>query len=285
MPSDSSRRLAIFTDLDGTLIDRQTYSAEVAAPRARKLVQSGGTLVFCSSKSWREQRALMDEIGIAVPAIVENGAGLYLPPSCPLWEGHQAQTLPDGSRLITLGKGSPEIRQAVSQVAAELGLDLRPYHCMTDAEVADVTGLNEAAAARARQRDFSETLTAELPPETWADLARAFETLGLQCVCGGHFYTVTSQDTSKGKAVTAMMQALQAHHGGQWISMGIGDSANDLTMLQNTTLPCLVQQIDGSWHPMILPGLKRIPAIGPQGWLLALTLPVVASPHLAPEGL
>ena len=49
--------------------------------------------------------------------------------------------------------------------------------------------------------------------------------------------------------------------------IGIGDSLNDLPMLQVVDRPVLVQKPGGGYDPDIeLPGLIRAPGIGPAGW-------------------
>lgn len=52
-------------------------------------------------------------------------------------------------------------------------------------------------------------------------------------------------------------------------SLALGDSANDLTMLQAVDQPVIVPRPDGSWSEALLGGLphaRRAPCPGPQGW-------------------
>ena len=51
------------------------------------------------------------------------------------------------------------------------------------------------------------------------------------------------------------------------MTIGIGDSLNDLPMLQVVDRPVLVQKPGGAYDPDIeIPGLIRPPGIGPVGW-------------------
>ena len=50
----------IFTDLDGTLIDHHTYSAEAARPALEAARAAGVPVVPCSSKTLAEMRLLAD---------------------------------------------------------------------------------------------------------------------------------------------------------------------------------------------------------------------------------
>ena len=69
----------IFTDLDGTLLDRQTYSWEQAASAINWVKERRIPLVFCSSKTRVEQEVIQAELNIAEPFIVENGSAIFFP--------------------------------------------------------------------------------------------------------------------------------------------------------------------------------------------------------------
>ena len=69
----SIRNVAVFTDLDGTLLDEKTYSFEAARPALAALREKGCLLVPCTSKTSEETFPLLDELGGRDPFIVENG--------------------------------------------------------------------------------------------------------------------------------------------------------------------------------------------------------------------
>lgn len=260
----------IFTDLDGTLIDFETYSPEVAAPLARDIAERGVPIVFCSSKSLEEQLALMDTIGLTVPCIIENGAGIYIPDSVDILDTLPAKQVKSGGRLIALGDSAEFIRRQIESVSKALDIDLKPYHEFSDSELSKITGLDEGGTRRARNRDFSETLTASLDAEAWSNVNAAFQPVGLHCLSGGRFHTVTSIDCNKGRALKIVVDGFESSTGDRWHSIGIGDSANDFDMLDSADYPYLVQTPRGDWNEMGVDNLKRISAIGPEGWALAV---------------
>ena len=262
--------MIVFTDLDGTLIDFETYAAELTTPRVQVLLARGVPVVFCSSKTRLEQRALMQKMGIDTIGIVENGSGIYLPQTCSLFPEQNKHPLPNGGRLVSLGTSADTIQEKIEIVSAHLDIDLRPYAKLSDPEVAKLTGLSEDAANRARQRDFSETLTAKLDPRQWAEVQAAFSSHNLRCLCGGRFYTVSAANCHKGTALQQVVKAFSAQRAEPVSSIAIGDSSNDVDMLRTADWPYLVQQPSGTWHEMDLPRLHRIPAIGPAGWLKAI---------------
>ena len=73
-----TRRMIVFSDLDGTLLDHETYSFEPARPALDRLKREGHVLVLASSKTAAEIAPLRDAMGFShCPAIVENGAARF----------------------------------------------------------------------------------------------------------------------------------------------------------------------------------------------------------------
>ena len=78
---DAACDLMVFTDLDGTLIDHDTYEFTPATEALNTLKNMSAGIVLASSKTTPEISKLREKIGITQwPAIVENGAGV-LPPN------------------------------------------------------------------------------------------------------------------------------------------------------------------------------------------------------------
>ena len=77
--ADHRLKIVVFTDLDGTLLDRTTYSYASAVPALESLRQKKIPIVFCSAKTSAEQEAYRKELGIGDPFIVENGGAIFIP--------------------------------------------------------------------------------------------------------------------------------------------------------------------------------------------------------------
>ena len=72
------RRLIVFTDLDGSLLDFHTYSMEAAGPALHRLDELGCPLVIVSSKTRAEVDALTGLPAKPLVFITENGSGVYV---------------------------------------------------------------------------------------------------------------------------------------------------------------------------------------------------------------
>jgi len=105
----------IFTDLDGTLLDGLTYSYDKALHAVELLRKKQIPIVFCSSKTRKEQEIYRDELGLFHPFIVENGGGIFIP------EGYfqfnfDYDKAKDGYLIIELGIPYREIRRVLEKM-------------------------------------------------------------------------------------------------------------------------------------------------------------------------
>ena len=101
-PMNNEKRLVVFTDLDGCLLDHDSYSFAPAAEALAVLAAQGIPLVLCSSKTRAEIEMLQQDLGVAHPFVSENGGALFLPSSpClnrpfgrPLFQAAQVESKP-----------------------------------------------------------------------------------------------------------------------------------------------------------------------------------------------
>lgn len=251
----------VYSDIDGTLIDFHTYNAAIAAPWISRLADAGIPLILCSSKTRVEQRHLQRTLNLNDPFIVENGSAIIIP------EGYFGVDIPggrmaDGYLILELGISSATVRRAAEEASRTTGIPLQGFSDLSVEEVGRITGLDPAAAARARQREYSETIVTPLSPDQHFRLAEALSARGLKMESGGRFYTITATDSHKGAAVRRLTKLYRQEYGAV-LTIGIGDSPNDGSMLAAVDQPFLVQRPDGSWCD--LPA-QRVAGIGPLGW-------------------
>lgn len=257
----------IVTDLDGTLIDHHTYAADDAAPALAAAQAAGVPVVLCSSKTYAEMRALARDLRLApAPLIVENGGAVWLPSA---WDDVPRHSTPrDEGHLLVLGSRAGQLRPLLLQVGAAAGARVRGFSVMTDAEVANRTGLDPDVAALARRREFSEPFVCEDPDVDLAVLDAAARRVGARVTRGGRFFHLLGA-SDKGTATQRLRAAMPA---GTRL-LGLGDAPNDLPLLQAVDDPVVIPQPDRGWHPDLvaaLPAARRAPHPGPAGWNAAV---------------
>lgn len=259
----------IFSDIDGTLIDFETYSFAETETAVHRLIAHYIPLVLCSSKTRAEQAHYRQALGIPDPFIVENGSAIFVPKGYFPF-GIDYQRTGQDFDVIELGLPAVQVRQILLQVRRESGLELQSFTDLTVAEVSQITGLGEEAARNARNRDYSETIVTPLTAVTLHQLQTAFAAHDLALVSGGKFHTLTSMRSDKGTAVTRLTTLFRRKLG-QVVTIGLGDSANDRPLLAAVERPYLVQKPDGRWHKMTDLDVTLVDGIGPIGWRQVIT--------------
>jgi len=257
----------IFTDLDGTLLDLETYSYNGALPSIEQLRSQEVPIIFCSAKTRAEQEVYRKELQINDPFIVENGGAIFISQGYfPFdFEYHKAK---DGYQVIELGIPYNRIREILAQVRNDTGVNFRGFGDMSAEEVASLTSLDLEAAQQAKAREYDETLNLEETPEEVNEVLNAIKGKGLNYTSGGRYYDVTGPN-DKGKA-TRILIDLFNRKSGPIKTIGIGDSPNDLPMLSAVDIPILVQKPRGTWEEIDIPHLRRAEGIGPEGWARAV---------------
>jgi mannosyl-3-phosphoglycerate phosphatase len=104
--------LLIFTDLDGTLLDHDTYDFSPALPALTALRADNVPLILCSSKTRAELEYWKERLNIHDPFISENGGVLAIP------EGYFKQPFDfqeeqNSYRIIYLGERYAALRAAL----------------------------------------------------------------------------------------------------------------------------------------------------------------------------
>ena len=69
----------VVSDLDGTLLDHETYSFDAARPALARLRQADVPLVLCTSKTRAEVESIRRSLDNEHPFIVENGGAVVIP--------------------------------------------------------------------------------------------------------------------------------------------------------------------------------------------------------------
>lgn len=261
--------LIVFTDLDGTLLDRSSYSWAPAEEALHEIERRSIPLIFCSSKTRAEIEVLRRGLGNAHPFIAENGGGVFIPDS------YFPKRLEGTVKLrhyhcLALGRPYAELTEAFDTLLEETGVSAEGFHQMSTRDIASNTGLPLKDAELAAQREFDlPFFFAGAGESEQARFIAAAKEKKLSVVTGGRFWHLFS-GSDKGRAVRKLIALYRESFPRQRMrTVALGDSANDLPMFAAVDRAILLPQRREQFDEQVLakmPKVHRASAPGPAGW-------------------
>ncbi|MHB0774640.1 HAD-IIB family hydrolase [Halomonas sp. WWR20] len=259
--------LLIFTDLDGSLLDHQTYDWQPAAAWLSRLAAARIPVIPTTSKTSAELLALREELGLTeCPFIAENGAVIGLPPAWQHARLDRDPAAPEGLVIKTPALDVDFIRQRLHVLRERLDVRFRGMGEMSLDEIISLTGLSREGAQQACQREGSEPLIWEDSLESLERFRRILEADDLRIIQGGRFWHVMGA-VDKGQAVRWLLERFTALRGYVPMTLGLGDGPNDLPLLATVDRAVLIHGCHD--HPMPLNdsvSVYRTREHGPSGW-------------------
>ena len=239
--------LLIFSDLDATLLDHNTYSFQEALPALQLIRKRKIPLILSSSKTYDEMIVIRKELNNHDPFIYENGSGIYFE-----------------DNKVSLGTSHSEISNLLQDLKKRFSFisfyDLGPEGIQKE------TGLDIYASERAYRREFTEPLIWKDSTQNLIIFKQLLQQNNLTAAQGGRFLTISSPK-NKGDALLWVKKRYESIAKVKITTIGLGDSENDINMLDCADNAIIVR------HPKKLPpninghaSLIITDAIGPKGW-------------------
>jgi len=269
-----TRQCIVFTDLDGTLLDKETYSHTAALPALQRLEALQIPLVLNSSKTVPEILSLRKQLGNQHPFVVENGAAVIIP-------SHYFEDTANFEALAPFDDDETYCIERFAQPHSAIidtllearrhDFQFTGFFDLSVEKLAEITGLPESGARNAKQRIGSE-------PILYNGDLEAFEAFlaqhHLRAVQGGRFLHVMGQ-FDKATGVNFLLEAYRKHYApAQIYSIALGDSHNDEQMLNSVDTPIVIKSPHSAQVHIEHPDRVRYSlATGASGWneqLLAL---------------
>jgi len=241
LPTTTTRKLVIFTDLDGTLLDRNTYSFEPALPALNLIKQKGVPLILSSSKTRAEIEVYQKQLENGHPFVSENGGAIFIPKDYFSFPFRYDRELKDYF-VLELGAPYSIIIEILGSVRKETGIPLKGFSDFTEEELFSYCELDQKEATFAKKREYDEPFLVDGGEKEFEIVKRKIKEKGMNYTWGGRFHHIFGKN-DKGKAVEILKELYKTQFF-SIVSVGIGDSLSDLPMLSLVDYPILLNEKD-----------------------------------------
>ncbi len=252
----------VFTDLDGTLLQRQSYSWGEARPAIERLRKHRVPWIMVTSKTRAEVQWWRGQMGNPHPFVVENGAAVFVPAGYFPFQVPGAQRR-DSYEVLEWGTKYSKLVSCLEAASKRSRCPVRAFHDMGATEVSSTCNLPLEQAALAKLREYDEPFRI-LDVNRKRQLLRAIEEQGLRWTKGGRFWHITGAN-DKAEAVTALQQLYERAYGPVQ-TIGLGDAVNDAPFLNVVNIPVLIRSRSSAKLKAAVPHGVLSTHSGPVGW-------------------
>ncbi len=250
----------VFTDLDGTLLDHETYDFAPATPALAALAARGIPVILTTSKTFPEGCAWRQRLHLGDPFIIENGSALLTPADT---------ALPDDDERAfhwhVFGEHIARIRRVLADIETTDAFRYRTLATLDPGELARLTGLDAAGARAAQARRFSEPLLWDDTAEQLAAFREHIARHGLTLTRGGRFHHVMGR-TNKAVALARTREWYERTYAVSVRSIALGDSPNDAEMLNAADIAVIVRNDRAPAMSITAEQSIYTTRAGPAGW-------------------
>lgn len=230
----------VFSDMDGSLLDHDTYSHADADDVLATLNQLNIPVIPCTSKTFSELLIIRAELNNHHPFVVENGAAVYIPVG--YFDEMPADAVVCDDYVVKAFVEGREHWQSILQ-SPELHLNdaFLPFHQAGTDKIAEMTGLTTEQAQRANERQYGEPLKWLGTESEYEIFEEYIHQQGGKLLKGGRFIHL-SGECDKGKALQWLMGIFARQSAEQRLkSVALGDSQNDVAMIESADYGILIR--------------------------------------------
>jgi len=250
--ANKRHRLAVFTAVDGTLLDSRTFEAGENRATIERLLAAGIPVIPMSVMTLDELAPIAADLGLQTAMVLEAGGAIAR------WKERRWEVEPCGPPAETF-------LSVVTEIEDRSGANLLIYSAMEESAAAEVSGRSGEMLHASTRRAFSEPFVIES-----ADLAaveRAATEIGFSVRRGRRFFHLC-RECDEGEAFTRLREELRCD-----VTIAVGGSLVDAEFLTRSDVPIVVPAADGTIDPELLARVaaaRIAPSPAPAGWAAAV---------------
>ncbi len=221
-------RVWIVTDVDGTLMDH-SYDLTPAKKTIKWLQELKIPVILCTSKTASEVEIIRKDLNLNDPYIVENGAAIY------------GENIKGEKWEIILGENYLSLERILNNLSKEVNFSLKPLNNLTDKQATELTGLEGDSLILMRDRHWSMPFL-NPPIEIENKLTFLCKKYDVNIFRGNRMSHLLSIKSNKGEAIKRLIEFSNNY---QLTIIGLGDSPNDLPLLENSDYKIVIPGLNG----------------------------------------
>ena len=253
----SNSSILIFTDLDGTLLNRDTFKFDSIKTFLKELKNRNIIIIPNSSKTEDEIIEFNNEANFQFPFISENGSIIH---NLNFLSGE----FPD---KIILAKNVNEIQKIFDKnINQDLKSKCKVISSLTTSEQIQIFGLPENKLKNVFKRTCTIPIKFVGNNEEKLLLKNMLLEIGLDLKDGGRVLNLGDR-INKADAMKKIIIMLQQKFKSKPKTIAVGDNHNDLEMLKNSDIPCLVKNNKFINKDLQIKNLIISKQTAPEGWV------------------
>ena len=247
--------LIIFTDLDGSLLHRDTFKFDKIKDYIKSLIDEGIIIIPNTSKTEKEIEAFINELGSNLPFISENGSSI-----------HGLNLINNNfPNKIVLSRDKQELIKIFnSKVPENLKVKCKFISKMNSKEQTNIFGLQENSLKNALNRKYTIPFLFEGDKKEKNKLLNILKSSLLTMQEGGRVLNL-GDNTDKVKSMNQVIKIYKKVESKIKV-IAVGDNFNDLDMLRNCDIPCLVFNDQFKQDQINIDNLIVSNKPSPEGW-------------------
>ena len=248
-------KVVIFTDLDGSLLHRDTFKFDTIKDYISSLVDQGIIIIPNSSKTEKEIEKFNEELGVKLPYISENGSSIQ------------------GLNLINVNFPNKIILSREKEELLEVFMDKVPEQlrdkCVQISKInkkdqEKIFGQKEGDLKNALNRKYTLPFLFKGGKNEKNKLLKVLNSNSLTLQEGGRVLNLCD-NINKVKSMNKVIKILKKTED-KIKSIAVGDNYNDLDMLKNCDIPCLVFNDKFKMDQINIDNLIFSNKPSPEGW-------------------
>ena len=247
--------VVIFTDLDGSLLHRDTFKFDSIKDYIKSLVSKGVIIIPNSSKTEKEIEKFNEELGLNLPYISENGSSIH---------GLNLITSNFPDKLVLSREKEELLKIYENKVPEKLKEKCFQISKMSKKEKEDILGQKDEKLKDALNRKYTLPFLFKGDKNEKYRLIKILNSNSLTLQEGGRVYNLCD-NINKVKSMNRVIKILKKTED-KIKTIAVGDNFNDLEMLRNCDIPCLVFNDQFKLDQININNLIFSNKPSPEGW-------------------